>query len=805
MHVTRSFIAGVSPSFFAPLFGLVAGVALQLQQSTLWPSAVYVAAVLLAVLLASWQRARCFGWVGLLLAVLLSWGTTGWRASVYLDEALNPALEGQDLRVVGVVADMPHFHPGGVRFRLHVESADWQGKTVAVPPLWQVGWYSGFAGGATPVALQRKPATVVAGQRWSLMLRVKAPFGARNPHGFDTELWLWEQGVQALGTVRAGTRDVMPEMLQQTGQFALARLRQSVRDRIVQSIADPQQAGLIAALVVGDQGAIAKPDWDVFRATGVAHLVSISGLHVTMFAWLAVHLVGALWRRSARLCQRIPAPHAAWVGGVVLATCYALFAGWGVPAQRTCLMLAAVAALRLLGLRWPWPQVWMLSCAVVVVLDPWALLQAGFWLSFVAVGILFATNASMPTHTLRWWQRLQQMVREQALITVALAPLTLFLFGQVSVVGLVANLVAVPWVTLVLTPLAMLGVLFTPLWALAAWAAGGLMLLLEWFASLYWAVFAVAMPPMWAVALAVPGALLLVWALPWRVRLLGLPPLLVLMLWQPAAPALRHFEILAPDVGQGNAVLVRTRNHALLYDAGPRWSQDNDAGQRVLVPLLAALDVRLQRLVLSHGDADHAGGAYAILRTQPQADLLSSVEPDHALAAIRPVQRCEAGQSWVWDGVHFEILYPRAEDYAKPLGTNARSCVLRISNGVQAALLVGDIGQEQEQLLLRMQAPLRADVLLVPHHGSKTSSSREFIDAVAPQWALVQSGHRNRYGHPAPEVLQRYQDAGVIAHNSPQCGAWSWSSVRAHHSECERTSKMRYWHRQTGLNLATVK
>jgi competence protein ComEC len=193
------------------------------------------------------------------------------------------------------------------------------------------------------------------------------------------------------------------------------------------------------------------------------------------------------------------------------------------------------------------------------------------------------------------------------------------------------------------------------------------------------------------------------------------------------------------------------------------------------------------------------------LRTQPQADLLSSIESGHGLSAIRPVQRCEAGQRWVWDGVHFEILYPRAEDYAKPLGTNARSCVLRISNGVQAALLVGDIGWDQEQMLMRMQAPLRADVLLVPHHGSTTSSSPEFVEAVAPRWALVQSGYRNRYGHPAPEVTQRYLDAGSAVLTSPQCGAWSWNSVRPHHSECERTTKMRYWHRQTGLNLATVK
>jgi competence protein ComEC len=805
MYFAPYFPVGMSRSYFTLFLGVVCGTALQLQQSALWPQYVYVLLVLCAAGVAWWQRVRMQGAMALLLAALLAWGGTGWRATAYVAEALDPALDGQDVTVVGVVADMPHLYPGAVRFRLQVESAQHNGRSVPVPPLWDIGWYSGFAGVATKDSLQRKPAELLAGQRWRMTVRVKAPYGAMNPHGFDTELWLWEQGVQALGTVRAGAKDVAPERLATTGKFLLSRFRQSVRDRILQHIPDPQQAGLVAALVVGDQSAIAKTDWDVFRVTGVAHLVSISGLHVTMFAWMAVHVVGWWWRRSERLCQRIPAPHAALVGGILLATVYALFAGWGVPAQRTCLMLAAVALLRLWGLRWPWPQVWLLAAAVVVVLDPWALLKSGFWLSFVAVGVLFASDTAMQTQPLPWWQRLRNMVREQAVITLALAPLTLFLFGQVSVVGLLANVVAVPWVTLLLTPLAMAGVLLTPFWTLAAMASGGLMAVLEWFATFRWAVFAVAMPPMWVVVWAMPAALLMVLSLPWRVRMLGLPPLLVLFLWQPPAPSARHFEILAPDVGQGNAVIVKTQHHALLYDAGPRWSQDNDAGQRVLVPLLQALDITLNRVVISHGDADHIGGAESVLRTQPRADLLSSIDAAHPLAQFSRFERCAAGQRWVWDGVTFEILYPDPADYDKALSTNARSCVLRVSNGVQAALLVGDIGQAQELALVASQLPLRSDVLLVPHHGSKTSSSPAFLAAVAPRWALVQSGHRNRYGHPAPSVMERYHDAGIAVRNSPQCGAWRWKSVQAHLSECERTQRMRYWHRQTGLNLATVK
>ena len=794
-----------SRSYFAALLGTVLGAALQLQQPQLWHTGVYALALVGggAVLARAGRRgvqtqpAAAMGWwLGcFLLGLVLAFGLTGLRATAFAAGALDPALEGQDVQVVGVVADMPHAYPSSVRFRLKVEQARLKGHLTPVPALLDLGWYSGVFGQEVQnLALQRKPPDIMAGERWSMTVRLKAPHGALNPHSFDAELWNWEQGVQAVGAVRAGSKDAAPQRLAQTALYPVAWLRQTVRDRILQRVPDAQQAGLIAALVVGDQSAIAKPDWDVFRATGVAHLVSISGLHVTMFAWLAVQCVGWLWRRSPRLCLAIPAPQAALLGGVLLAVAYAVFAGWGVPAQRTCLMLATLALLRLQGVRWPWPQVWMLACAVVVLLDPWALLQPGFWLSFVAVAVLFATDSAAAVPAMSMAMRLARLLREQFAITLALAPLTLLLFGQVSLVGLLANVLAIPWVTLVITPLAMGGLLLPGLWSLAASAVALLMWLLEWLATLPWAVVAVAMPPLWAGVAALLGSVLLVAPLAWSVRVLGLPLLLVVLWWQTPAPALRHFELLAPDLGQGNAVLVRTRNHSLLYDAGPRLSQDNDAGQRVLVPLLSAMDITLNRLLISHGDADHIGGAAVVLQAHPRADVLSSIPPDHTLSTQRTLQRCEAGQHWVWDGVDFDILHPQAADYARQNATNALSCVLRVSNGVQTALLVGDIGQAQELQMVAAQAPLRADVLLVPHHGSKTSSSAEFLQAVAPRWAVVQSGYRNRYGHPAPPVLARYREAGIRVFNSPQCGAWRWQSTQAQKPDCERTIKRRYWH-----------
>ncbi|GAO26979.1 DNA internalization-related competence protein ComEC/Rec2 [Alicycliphilus sp. B1] len=382
-----------------------------------------------------------------------------------------------------------------------------------------------------------------------------------------------------------------------------------------------------------------------------------------------------------------------------------------------------------------------MACAVVLAADPWALLQPGFWLSFVAVAVLFATDmgaaGARPTGAAG---RFLGLLREQWVVTLALTPLTLLLFGQVSIVGLLANLLAIPWTTLVVTPLALLGVLWAPLWQAAAWCVQWLTVLLQWLAAWPWAQVSLPMAPQWAGALAVAGGVLLALRLPWGVRALGLPLLLPALWWQPPRPAPGQFELLAADVGQGQAVLVRTARHALLYDAGPRYHQDSDAGERVLAPLLRALGERLDLLVLSHGDTDHTGGAAAVLARQPQARVLGSIGAGHPLQSLRPIEPCLAGRRWEWDGVRFEVLHPpRGVDATAPgpraPRPNAHSCVLRISAGAPpgaSALLAGDVERAQEQSLVAGGALLAADVLLVPHHGSKTSSSEDFVDAVRP-------------------------------------------------------------------------
>ncbi len=779
------------------------GISCQLLQARLWSVWVYAAAAVLG--LAWWWLGRRARPLSSLSWALLGWALAGLHASA-MPEPIRPELEGRDLDVMGQVQAMVQNQDSGLRFRFAIEQAKLDGRAVEVPRQIYLGWYSASSASSTEEQGQG-PAHVQPGERWQLRVRLKAAHGHINPRGFDYELWLWEQGIRVTGYVRQGRADPAPVRLAQTGQHPVEWLRQRVRDRLLDALASqPAAAGVLAALVTGDQAAIDRSAWDVFRATGVAHLMSISGLHVTMLGWLAARLLGALWRRSALWGRpwalHWPAPHVAAWGGWLAATAYALFSGWGVPAQRTVWMLGVVTFLRWQARHWPWALVWVTAGAVVLALDPWALLQPGFWLSFVAVGVLMASGQAAGTpmvhaggHWSGAWRallvRMRALVREQWLVSLALAPLGVLFFGQISVLGLLANLLAIPWVSLLITPLALLGTLFSPLWSLAASLLMPLSGLLDALAAWPWGNWQLARPPWPLAVVAVLGAALacLPWPRAWRVwgAMLMLPSLL----WQAPRPAHGHFELLAADVGQGNAVLVRTARHSLLYDAGPRYSPESDAGHRVLVPLLAQTQERLDVLMLSHRDSDHTGGAQAVLAMQPQVRLWSSLEEEHPLLQKAAHQRCEAGQHWTWDGVRFEVLHPQPGAVsARP---NALSCVLRVQGSGGAALLVGDIEQAQERELLA-QGLQAVDVLLVPHHGSRTSSSEAFLDALRPGMAWVQAGYRNRFGHPAADVMARYRERGIQVLTSVQCGAATWHSDQPQAVRCEREANRRYWH-----------
>ncbi len=811
------------------------GVAWQLQRSQLG-SVLGDGAVGVAVL--AWvvvARVGRYRWPVVLRRVLwcLAWGLAGWavangHAHWRLSQALPSALEGRDIELSGVVAGLPQHDPQGLRFVLEVDAnslAALERVASALGPLSQrsmprrlaLSWFQGSPWSeplATPSTRPQVP-KVRAGERWQLRVRLRQPHGLFNPHGFDRELSLFEQGVRATGTVRAG------HLVQTDAGPRLQRWRQWVRDGIEAAVPDAHAAGVLTALAVGDQGAIDTDDWEVFRITGVAHLMSISGLHVTMFAWLAAGCLGRVWRLSSLAMYQWATPWVARWGGLLAAGAYAAFSGWGVPAQRTVWMLTVLTVVASSGRRWPWPWVLLGAAVVVTALDPWALLQPGFWLSFMAVALLLMSAAPAGTSikpsrvdrgagmgaTMRQatgflTKAVSEGARTQWLVTWGLAPLSLVCFGQVSLVGLLANLVAIPCVTLLITPLSLLGVLASECWLWGAWCVQQLHHFLGFLATWPVVVWDVPVAPWWAQCSGLLAGALWMMRLPAVMRALSVPLVLPLLWPVPLSPGWGEFEVLAVDVGQGTAVGVQTAHHWLLFDTGPRYNTDSDAGQRVLLPLMQALGYRrIDRLMISHRDTDHIGGATALLQGRPVSSLWSSIEPEHPVQNLAKergvaVQACTAGQSWQWDGVQFDVLYPRAVDYAAALRPNALSCVLRVSAGGASVLLTGDIEKAQEAALVAEHpAALASTVLIVPHHGSRTSSTPSFLAAVKPEVAVVQAGYRNRYGHPAPVVMQRYARLGVLVHTSAQCGAWRWrSSMPARQGRCARDERRRYWH-----------
>src|SRR5438067_2019069 len=584
-----------------------------------------------------------------------------WRMSDWL--ASDP--EGRDIAVVGVVSALPAPMERGVRFELDVESAEGEQR---LPGKLLISWYR-TAGDedAAPGAM------VHAGERWAFTVRPRRPHGLVNPHGFDYEAWLLERGIGATGYVRARPE---PRSLGARNSFLdlVERAREAVRDRFNAVLGATPAAGILAALAVGDQRAISREEWQLFNRTGVTHLMSISGLHVTLVSGLVAWLVATLWRRVPALVLRLPARKAAAAGAICGALGYTLLAGYGVPAQRTFWMVSVVAVALWSGrISSPW-RVLALALGAIVLFDPWAPLAPGLWLSFGAVLLIFyaAVGWSEPGTKVAQWGRIQWA------ITVGLAPAALLLFGQLSVAGPLANAVAIPLVSVVITPLALVAAVVPvdALLELCALLVQWLLEFLEWCASLPGALWQQHVPPLWTVLAALAGAawLLAPRGIPWRSAGLALmAPAFCIALPGPA-PGVAW--ITTFDVGQGLAVLVRTSSRALLYDAGPAFGAESDSGSRVVVPALRGDGVaRLDMVVLSHEDNDHIGGALSVMESFEVDALASSLGAAHALNGLAPfARRCAAAQDWQWDGVRFEFLHPAPS--TPTAKRNNQSCVL---------------------------------------------------------------------------------------------------------------------------------
>jgi competence protein ComEC len=763
--------------------------ALQRMPSLPAPAAlVGVVAMLSAVAaLVAWRTSHTACWPrrasAALLAFACGFAWAGVRADWRLADALPMQWESRDVTVTGVVRGLPQPLDRAIRFVLEVESA-----TAPVPRNIQLSWYARRQGEAVP---ELRP-----GERWRLTVRLKRPHGFVNPHGFDYEAWLLERNVRATGYVRENDANVRLAAAVPGAMHAVHRARDAVRARFAAALRDASYAGILIALAVGDQRAIPNAQWEVFRRTAVAHVVSISGMHVSLVALATGTLAGWAWRRSAWLMLRVPVRKAAVVAGLLAAAAYALLAGFGLPTQRALIMLAVGAVALLLGRETQGSRVMALALLAVLVADPWAVLSAGFWLSFGAVGVIVYMLSGRLGAGPAW----RSAVRLQLAITLATIPALLVLFHAFSLVAPLANAVAIPLVSFAVAPLALLAIVVPAqgLLALAHAITVAMMVALEWLAALPFALWQQAATPALPLAAALVGIawLLLPRGTPGRAAAaLALVPLLS---WTPPRPAVGEFRAVVLDVGQGLAVHVQTAAHDLLYDTGPPYGPAADAGSRVLLPYLAASGVRaLDLLLISHGDGDHVGGATSLLAGMPVRGMLAGLPDAHALFAQGPAlaRRCAAGQAWQWDGVEFEILHPSGGD-APSRKANDDSCVLRVSGAGGALLLAGDIEAVAEaRLLARAGGALGSDVVVVPHHGSRTSSTPGFVAAVGAAHAIHAVGNLNPYRHPHPDVWARWSAAGTRNWRTDAQGAIH-VEVAAGRVELasQRARAPRYWH-----------
>ena len=719
-----------------------------LQQLPLLPSLEWLL-LLPLVLFAAWRWLRWSFWV--LLGMLWCGGHAIWL----LHYGIDAQFEGQDLLLRGEIVSIPETREHGLRFLFAVEPDDDLSRPLG---LIQLNWY----GRAQAVQL---------GERWQLKVRLKQPNGFVNPGGFDYEGWLFQQRIRATGYVRAGKGDY-DENLRLSGQQGhwLDRQRLWLSRQIDRALPESEFVGMIKALSIGFRQQMSDEQWQVLTATGTNHLMAISGLHVGLVAGMAIWMVARLWRFSALLCLYFPARKAGAMAGILAALFYAALAGFAIPTQRALIMLTVALVGVLLQRQLSVAPILAIAWLLVLLLDPFATLSMGFWLSFFAVAIiLYSMGGRSHTRSLGWrWGRVHWV------ISIGLLPLLVFGFQQAPLYSFIANFIAVPVVGLLVVPLVLLSSLLMYIYSdLADGLLFGVELIFQWLWPLLQMIAAWPaaqwlqhQPPLWTMLCAVLGVLLLLAPRGWPGRWLGLIWVAPMLWVMPPRPAEGELWLTVLDVGQGLSVVVQTEHYNLVYDAGPVVGR-LDSAERVVVPYLRSQGItKVDRVIISHDDNDHSGGANSLL-SGVDVDLVMTPAIERFMDERH--QTCRAGQSWQWDGVTFKVLHPlQVDDWRKD---NNRSCVVRIQSEGGRVLLPGDVEQRAEKALVdEYGSNLNSDILLAGHHGSKSSSSERFVEMVSPDYVIYSSGYRNRYGFPHAEVVKRFALQEAKQLNSAESG-----------------------------------
>ena len=751
-----------------------------------------------------------------------------------LKNILAIELEGKELNLQGRVAALPQSNSSGAKFTFEVNEVSLGKEKLERFPKriylsWQPAWRN-------PQAVPE----IIPGQRWMFKAKLKRPYGSLNPYTFDFERWSFHQDFGASGSIRLGKLLVDQDISWTEIELRMEMMRWNLRQKIRSMLpSDARYVGVLIALVMGDQNAINQDDWQVFNATGIGHLISISGLHVTMLAGVGASFAAFIWRR--RTWPLIaPVSKVAAVSGFITAFVYAWLAGFQIPAQRTMYMVGVVAFALWTGRNPRSFDIWWWALAFVLLVDPMAPYTPGFWLSFGAVAaILYAMGDSsgllgVPTGKeleVHWQQRMLQALKEacrvQAVVTLSLLPFTLYWFYQVSIVSPLANAFAIPLVSYIVTPLAILGAMlpeFIGRWLI--WPAHAAMeylaVVLEWMAGWSWSVVWSKQPEWWALLISGLG---IVYAIrpgdildAWKWRVLGIAfciPLFAPAIQPLSSFLLGHGEFRASvlDIGQGTAVLIETKNRRLLYDTGPIQGKKDDAGQRIILPYLRGTGIdHIDRMVISHSDSDHVGGAATLLKHIHFDSMIGSLPSNNPLlqnlqARKVPSIPCRFGQRWEWDGVEFVIWHPHEATIFSnqhPEKPNEMSCVLEVRNKQSSLWLTGDVEKQGEaEITERLDDAMlqeigdRELIFMAPHHGSKTSSSLALLRRLNPDQAFAQNGYRNRYGHPHADITARYRYLDIPFYQTPETGAQSWlfKSNTKSSTQFWRHDIKRLWHR----------
>ena len=725
----------------------------------------------LPVIYLAWRYHR-FSNPGYILSGFL-W--TLFNAHLLLQHELQPREEGKTLYAEGMVISLPETNAKSIRFNFRIDKLLHNGRPVkSNPGKVRLSWYKGHQ-------------PLQPGERWRLKIRLKRPHGFMNPGGFDYESWLFQNRLRATGYV---VDDEGNTRLNKAAGYNPDFVRFVIGNKIREALPPDKLAGFIPALAIGDRSGLSDAQWRVLTATGTNHLIAISGLHIGLVAGFAYLLTLPAW---GWLRISVPAIRLAAAGAMFTALVYALLAGFSLPTQRALVMVWVYFGMKLYDRTIISSDVLGIALFAVLIRDPFAPMSASFWLSFGAVAVIIY-GISYRVHPRR--PRLQEWGRVQYIVSMGLAPALALYYQQIPIFSLFANMLAVPWVSFIVIPLILGGclLLFIQVEWLLELALTSLQVLwwtLNLFMQWEFQLLPVARPGLMTMIVVSAGILILLLPRGITPRWLGL--IWLIPLFFPHKPGLSFGEagMTVLDVGQGLAVVVSTQKHNLLYDTGPAYASGFNTGTAVVLPYLRSSGINaLDLLVQSHGDNDHIGGLKGLIGEIPISRILTSV-PDRI--PHQQVRNCRDGQSWYWDGVYFQVLHP-AE--AMNLSANDRSCVVRISARDLTLLLPGDIEKRAERSLVQRHGPgLQSDVIVAPHHGSKTSSTREFIRAVSPDIAIIPAGYRNRFNLPNQDIISRYRKHGTRLLNTAESGAIRVSATEAGiQVMTHREKRRRFWH-----------